>query len=407
MIRSISETFFERAGKVIPGGIYGHVSPGAGLPENFPHYCQDASGCRFRDVDAKEWIDFMCGFGAVLHGFRNPCIEKAVEEQRKSGSIFNQPSPLMIDLAERLIEQIDFAQWAVFAKNGSDLTTWAIRVAREQTGKQYIIKATGAYHGVDAWCDPGFGGRISSDRQHILEFKWNQIDQLEDLTKKYSGKVAGLILTPYHHPSFSPSELPLPQFWENVEEICNRNEMILILDDVRCGGRLHDQGSHRYFGFSPDLAVYSKALGNGYAISACVGREDLRESASEVFLTGSCWNDAYSMAAAIASLKLSIESKVAQSVLIKGLDFSSRLERVAQEQKIPLRMTGPPSMPYPWIEGDNNLFELQKFCRFCADEGLYFHPHHNWFISNSLDDEAINETMDKVSLALEKMKRVS
>ena len=96
----------------------------------------------------------MCGFGAILHGYLNPEIENAVNLQRSKGSVFNQPSLLMVELAERMVEAIDFADWAVFAKNGSDLTTWAIRVAREKTGREFVIKARGAYHGVDAWCDP-------------------------------------------------------------------------------------------------------------------------------------------------------------------------------------------------------------------------------------------------------------
>ena len=126
----------------------------------------------------------MCGFGAILHGYLNPEIENVVNLQRSKGSVFNQPSLLMVELAERMVEAIDFADWAVFAKNGSDLTTWAIRVAREKTGREFVIKARGAYHGVDAWCDPGLGGRIISDREKILEFHWNDFDELSDLVKK-------------------------------------------------------------------------------------------------------------------------------------------------------------------------------------------------------------------------------
>ena len=117
-----------------------------------------------------------CAFGAILHGYANQEIDTAVDEQRKLGMVFNQPAEVMVDLAEALVEKIDFADWAVFAKNGSDLTTWAIRVAREKTQRKFIVKASGAYHGVDAWCDPGLGGRIASDRKEILEFSWNDLD---------------------------------------------------------------------------------------------------------------------------------------------------------------------------------------------------------------------------------------
>ena len=334
--RNQSNLLYDRACRVIPSGIYGHMAPGAGLPSDFPLYCQSAEGCRFTDVDGKEWYDFMCGFGAVLHGYKNPSVEQAVEDQREWGGVFNQPSSLMVELAEKLVSQIDFADWAVFAKNGSDLTSWALRVSREQSGREYVVKARGAYHGVDAWCDPGLGGRISSDRSHILEFEWNDFEELESLFKQYSGKIASVILTPYHHPSFAPSVLPDHSFWGSVENLCRTHETALILDDVRCGWRLDDSGSHNYFGFTPDLTVYSKALGNGYAISACVGTEKFRDGASDVFLTGSSWNDAYAMAASLASLKLSIVNRVASSVLTKGKFFCAELEKLANQFEIPL-----------------------------------------------------------------------
>ena len=391
--RKQSELLFKRANHVIPTGIYGHVAPGAGLPQDFPHYCLSGTGCRFTDVDGKEWLDFMCGFGSVLHGYRNPIIESAVQEQHSYGAVFNQPSKLMVELAEKLVEQIDFAKWAVFAKNGSDLTTWAIRVAREQTGREYVIKAKGAYHGVDAWCDPGLGGRIASDRAHIEEFEWNDFDQLESLFRKHNDKIAAVILTPYHHPSFGPSILPAGSFWNDVETLCRDRGTALVLDDVRCGGRLNEGGSHRYFGFTPDLAVYSKALGNGYAISACVGSNLFRAGASEVFLTGSCWNDAFAMAAALACLSLSNEQKTANSVLCKGNIFCEQLESIAQQFGIPLKMTGVQSMPYPWIEGDDDHYQIQSLCKIAASFGLYFHPHHNWFISDAMTNNDLEQAI--------------
>ena len=200
----------------------------------------------------------MCGFGAILHGYLHPRIEEAVLQQRSLGSIFNQPSTHMVELAELLVARIDFADWAVFAKNGSDLTSWAIRVAREKTGREYVIKARGAYHGVDSWCDPGIGGRISSDRMHILEFNWNDLEELKSLIEKNTDRVAAIILTPYHHTSFAKSELPSTNFWKEVRKLADKDGITLVLDDVRCGGRLHDGGSHRYFDFLQTLQFTRK-----------------------------------------------------------------------------------------------------------------------------------------------------
>jgi glutamate-1-semialdehyde 2,1-aminomutase len=113
------------------------------------------------------------------------------------------------------------------------------------------------------------------------------------------------------------------------------------------------------------------------------------------------------MAAAISSLKISEREGVAKQVLSKGKYFCDQLESVAKKQNFPLLMTGPPSMPYPFVEGDFNLFKIQEFCRFCAEEGLYFHPHHNWFISNAHTFESIDHSIKKASLAIDKLSQQS
>ena len=405
--RDTSDSLFSRALKVIPGGIYGHVAPIAGLPRHFPHYTKSASGCRFEDVDGNEWLDFMCGFGAILHGYSNSEIEESANEQRSKGAVFNQPSPIMVELAELLTTNINFADWSVFAKNGSDLTTWAIRVAREETGRPFVVKAKGAYHGVDAWCDPGFGGRVENDRSHVLEFSWNNLDEFRSLLENYRNQISSVILTPYHHAAFGPSILPDHNFWPVVEEECKKNGIILILDDVRAGGRLDDCGSHRYFDFTPDLSVYSKALGNGFSISACVGKEFLKAASKEVFLTGSCWNDAVAMAAAQKSVQISRRDQVAQSVQKKGDYFCAGLVACAQDLDLPFTMTGPSSMPYPWFDGDDDLFLIQKFCELAAGKGLYFHPHHNWFISNAMEYTDLDLALELAGQAMNELQNLN
>ena len=390
-----SNSLFNRALKVIPSGSYGHTSPVGSLPTHFPKFAERGSGYKFWDVDGNEWIDFMCGYGTVIHGYAEPSIEHAVRELRADGNIFNHPHSVIVDLAERLTEEIDFAEWAVFAKNGSDLTTWSIRVARESTKKPLIIKAYDSYHGVDAWCDPGLGGRVASDRSEILQFKWNDLNQFEELFRKHGDQIAGVILTPYHHPSFAPSEMPNSDFWSTISQVCGKHGAMLILDDVRAGWRLDCGGSHRYFGFVPDLAVYSKALGNGYSISACVGKAKLKNAASEVFLTGSCWNDSSAMVAALQSLKLSAEKNVARSVLDKGKIFCEGLEMAARKYDFEFYMTGPTSMPYPWFQGDEDLYLIQKFCEIAASEGLFYHPHHNWFISDAHNTESLSSAVSE------------
>ncbi|MFP6854549.1 MAG: aminotransferase class III-fold pyridoxal phosphate-dependent enzyme [Opitutales bacterium] len=391
--RTRSDELFLRATKVVPGGIYGHVAPAGGLPDFFPHYAASGKGCRFQDVDGKDWLDFLCGYGSSLLGYADPEVDEAAERQRRDGAVLNQPTERMVELAEVLTDRIDFAQWAVFAKNGSDVTTWATRVAREHTGRSLVVKVKGAYHGVDAWCDAGFGGRIPEDRSAIREFVWNDLDALSNLVEQEGVDIAAIILTPYHHAAFGPSEMPSEGFWSGVEELCREHGIVLILDDVRAGFRLHDGGSHRMFGFTPDLSCYSKALGNGFAISSCAGREEFRRAARDVFLTGSCWNDAVSMAAALKCLQIAKERKVVKEMDRLGRLFGDGLETQSREVGIPLVVTGPSAMPFPWFEEDENLYLLQRFCGLSAENGLFLHPHHNWFLCGAHGDGEIEEAL--------------
>jgi glutamate-1-semialdehyde 2,1-aminomutase len=153
------------------------------------------------------------------------------------------------------------------------------------------------------------------------------------------------------------------------------------------------------------MAVYSKGLGNGYAISACVGKDFLKDASKEVFLTGSCWNDAVAMAAAIKSLEISHSEDVAESILAKGDYFVKGMAEKASENELPFILTGPASMPYPWFEGDENLFRIQKFCEIAAGKGLYFHPHHNWFISNAHEQNDLDEAIDLAGEAMSELAR--
>ncbi len=389
-----SMTMFRRAAAVIPGGIYGHTSPVAGLPGVFPYFAVEAEGCRYIDVDGNRYIDYMCGYGPIILGYHRPEVEAAAAAQRAKGAVFNHPTPVMVDLAEALVGRIDFADWAVFAKNGSDLTTWAIQVARQATGRRKVLRIEGSYHGVDAWCSPGHGGVIAEDRVHIDAFRWNDREGFETLVSRYDDDVAAVIVTPYHHPSFARSELPAEGFMEGIERRCRKEGIVLILDDIRTGFRLHAGGSHRRFGFTPDIACYCKALGNGWPISAAVGRDGLKDAAGKVFLTGSYWNNGEAMAAALKTIELIAGEAVPERLERLGCRLGDGLARVAADAGHDFRLTGPAAAPYPFFEYDEDLRKVQAFCGLAVERGLFFHPHHNWFLGAAHDEATIDETIE-------------
>ena len=122
-----------------------------------------------------------------------------------------------------------------------------------------------------------------------------------------------------------------------------------------------------------------------------------------LFLTGSCWNDAAAMSAALTSLSICQSKRVAESVMAKGRFFCDELEKLSSEFNFKLQMTGPASMPYPWFEGDENLYQIQKFCKLASKQGLFFHPHHNWFISDAHDQQSMEQSLNLARKAFEEM----
>ena len=370
---------FARASRVIPGGIYGHTSPALTVPGKFPYFAARAEGGRYWDADGNEFLDLMCGYGPIVLGHHHPEVEAAAEKQRRDGDCFNHPTEATVLLAERLTALTGLG-WAVLGKNGADMTTWAVQVAREFTGRKKILRVRGGYHGAHAWCSPGHGGIIPEDRAHIHAFPWNDLDALRDLLARNRGQVAALIASPYHHPAFGDSVLPAPGYWAAAEEACRRDGVLLISDDVRAGFRLHLGGSHQAFGFTPDLVCFSKALGNGHAISATVGKAELKVAASRVFLTGSFWQGAVAMRAALTTLEILERDDGIGRMRRLGERFAAGLRAGAEKHGLRVNCSGPPAIPFMSFANDAGWQRQRRFCAEMARRGVFLHPHHNWFL---------------------------
>jgi glutamate-1-semialdehyde 2,1-aminomutase len=389
-----SKELFLRATKVIPSGISGHKNPIFGIPGSFPYFAERGEGCRYVDVDGNEYIDFLCGFGPIVLGYNYKKVNDAADAQRALGSAFNHPTPRTVELAEKLVELIPCADWAAFGRNGSDVTTYAIQIAREHTQRRKIIVAGGAYHGSHAWCTPGHGGLLHEDQAHVLTFTWNDATQLEAIVKAHEGDVAGVILTPHHHPAFSAQELPAPGFWSDVRRICDTHGVVLICDDIRAGFRLHIRGSGEYFGFVPDIMCYCKAIANGYSVSAIVGKDELKPAASKVFFTGTYFTAAAELAAALATIE-ELESTNAIDHMAKmGKLLQEGLRKHAEAHGLQIKVTDPPTLPFMTFANERNFRRSQCFSSECAKRGVLLHPHHNWFMMYSHKEADIQQAVD-------------
>src|SRR5215469_3855785 len=382
--RSVDAELRRRARAVIPGGMYGHQAAGS-LPAEYPQFMRAGRGARIWDVDGNEYVDLMCSYGPVVLGHQHPAVEEAVQAQTALADCQNGPGAVMVELAELLVATVEHADGAIFAKNGTDATTTCVTIARAHAGRDRILVATGAYHGSLPWCTPRPAGVTAADRIDIGHYTYNDLASV--VAAAESGPdVAAIVVSPFKHDAGFDQELVDPEFARGVRELCDRIGAALILDDVRCGFRLHLGSSWEPIGVLPDLSAWSKAIANGHPLAAVLGRDCFREAAKSVFVTGSFWFAAAPMAAGVATIH-ALQDEGAIEVMDRiGTALRAGILEQAAVRGIEVNYTGPPSMPYLTFVGDTRHQQASAFAAAAMRNGLYLHPRHNWFISAAMTE---------------------
>ncbi len=404
-----SREAFARAMKVIPSGVYGHQGPAEGcfIPvDAFPMFSERAKGSYFWDVDGNRFIDYMCAYGPNVLGYGDPDVDEAARKQRELGDCVTAPSTRMIDFAELLVDTVNCADWAFFAKNGNDVTTLAVLTARAYTHKKKIVFFKGYYHGVSPWTQKvDYAGILEEDVCNNLYVDWNNFDQLQQVFVENRDQIAGVIAQPYMHGNFRDNELPAPGFWEKVRKLCTENDAVLIVDDVRAGFRLDLAGSDHYYGFQADLICFCKALANGYNVSALCGQDFLKNAVSSLTYTGSYWLSAVPFAAGVACIEKMKRLDLPRLLREKGEALRSGLLGAAARQGFDLHVTGEPALFYLRIADDPTLALHQEWVAECVRRGVYFTNHHNHFLNASLTDADIAETVAVAEEAFEAVRK--
>ena len=393
-----SREWFDRAVKVVPSGVYGHLGPAEGnfMPvTSFPLMGDRAQGSYFWDVDGNRFIDYMCAYGPNVLGYNDPDVDAAAMEQLKKGNCMTSPSYKMVEFAELLVDTVACADWAFFAKNGNDVTTAAIMTARAATHRKKIVFINGYYHGVSPWTQKiDYPGIIPEDVANNLYIDWNDFDQLQKVFDDNKGEIAAFISTPYMHGNYLDNSLPADGYWKKVRELCTANGTVLIVDDVRCGFRLDLAGSDHYYGFEADLICFCKALANGYNVSALCGKDSLKNAVSSLSYTGSYWLSAMPFAAGIACINKMKELDTPRMFRELGLKLTDGLKEVAAANGFNMVVSGEPSLFYLRLADDDSLFIPQDWIQECVKRGIFFAGHHNHFINASLTEEDIKYTLD-------------
>ena len=394
-----SDKLFSRAKELIPGGIFGHYK--YAVRKEGPKFFSKAKDAYFWDVDGNKYIDLICGWGPMILGYNNPVVDKAAQNQYSFGNTVSVASPVMIELAETLIETVEIAEWALFGKNGGDSTQLAVMISRQETGKDKVLMIEGGYHGANGWMQrEGSPGTIKSDSSEVISVSWNSIEEFDSAISKYENEIACFISSPFHHPTSEDNVLPEKGYWEHIERVCNEKNIILIVDDVRTGFRIDLAGSNKAFNFSPDLVCLGKAIANGYPISALVGKSQLKDAANKVYFSGTQFFNSAPMAAAIATLNELKNINAISSMNHHGKVLKEKITSMAKSYDVDLRVTGVPSMPYFRIESEDKELH-SRWVDSCLAKGIYMTSYHNHFLSAVHREKEIDLIVNLASKALE------
>ncbi|MFF9850211.1 glutamate-1-semialdehyde 2,1-aminomutase [Streptomyces litmocidini] len=293
----------ERLHALIPGGAHTYAKGDDQYPENLAPVISHGRGAHVWDVDGNRYVEYGSGLRSVSLGHAHPRVVEAVRREIDRGSNFVRPSILEAEAAERFLATVPTAEMVKFAKNGSDATTAAVRLARAVTGRTRVaLCADHPFFSVDDWfigTTPMSAGIPATDL--TVTFPYGDLPATERLLSRHEGEIACLILEPAAHTE------PPPGYLAGLRALADRHGCVLVFDEMITGFRWSEAGAQGLYGVVPDLSTFGKALGNGFAVSALAGRRDLmergglRHSDDRVFLLSTTHGaETHSLAAAMA-----------------------------------------------------------------------------------------------------------
>ncbi len=319
-----------------------------------PAYASHGKGAHFWDIDGNEYIDLVMSVGACLLGYADDEVNDAVTRQIQQGTVFSVSHPIEVELAEELIQTIPCAEMVRYARGGGEADAVAIRIARGYTGRQKVLFC--GYHG---WHDWYLAANLSSPNalnthllpgiepqgvpagltDTVIPFEYNNLASLEAALEGQRGQVACIIME-----AARGAALPQPGYLEGVRRLADQHGVVLIFDEVVTGFRRARRGAQEYFGVTPDIATYAKAISNGYAMGAVVGRREVMSVASDMFISSTYWSEAVGIAAALATIRAMKRRNTPANLAARGARFQADFNRLAQRHGLPAQCVGLPAL---------------------------------------------------------------
>lgn len=376
------QALYQRARGLIPGGTQLlSKRPEMFLPDLWPAYYSKASGADVWDLDGNRYLDMSyCGIGSTILGFADPDVNQAVHQAVDAGSMSTLNCPEEVELGELLCELHPWSSMVRFARSGGEAMAIAVRIARARTRRDVV--AFCGYHG---WHDWYLAANLADDQVldgHLLPglepagvprglsgtaipFEYNRIADLENLVGRHGGRLAAIVMEPVRGTD------PEPGFLETVRELATRSGAVLIFDEVTAGFRVNSGGIHLQLGIDPDIAVFAKAISNGYPMAAIVGTSDVMQACQSSFISSTSWTERIGSVAALATINKHIECNVPDHLIRIGTAIRDGWRDAADRYQLQLSVSGIAPLSHFSFEGyENAQAMLTLFVQLMLEEGI-------------------------------------
>jgi glutamate-1-semialdehyde 2,1-aminomutase len=420
-----SKELFQRAQKTIPGGVNSPVRAFKSVGGT-PLFIKKAKGSYLYDADGNKYIDYIASWGPMILGHAHEEVVRAIQERVALSTSYGAPTELEIEMAELITGMVQNVDLIRMVNSGTEACMSAVRLARGYTGRNKIIKFDGHYHGhADAFLVKAGSGLATLQIQSVpgitpgvsqdtLAAPFNNLPVVEDLVKKYPGEVAAIIVEPVAgNMGCVPAE---KGFLESLRSLCDRENIVLIFDEVMTGFRLAAGGAQEKLGIRADLVTYGKVIGGGMPVGAFGGRRNIMEHIAplgKVYQAGTLSGNPIAMIAGITTLKILKDNPSIYKELEEKTSYlHAGLDAVFKNKNIPYVINQVGSMisvhftSHPVKDFEtSSLSNMERFNHFfhgMLEQGIYLPPSafESWFLNNALSARDLDETIDAAQLAV-------
>lgn len=407
-----SQELYKKAKNIIPGGTQLlSKRPEMFGVDNWPSYYSKAKGCEVWDLDNNKYKDFSyMGIGSNVLGYADNDINEVVKQSIDKSNMCTLNAPEEVELAEELCNIHPWADMVRYAKSGGESATISIRIARAKTKKDIVLFC--GYHGWHDWYLASNLGDENNLEGHLLPglspegvpkglqgtsfpFTYNNKEEFDSLVNKYDGKIAAVIMEPLRN------VYPEKGFLEHIKSITQEKGIVLIFDEISAGFRLCLGGSHLTLGVEPDIALFGKALSNGFPMAAIIGRKEVMQTAQDTFISSTYWTDRIGLVASLKTIKKFKENKVHIVLEKNGSRIQEGWKNLAAKHKLNISIMGIKPLSYFSFNYVNDKEIKTLFIQEMLELG--FMSTTGYYASFAHTESDIKEYLDATDKVFEKL----